>query len=76
MISSQSKEFLGILDLVSKNQAYYLQGLFAEVHVVSQEQIICLGWKSAQLKTSEKIIVLPVNVTDDLTISAETAHKT
>jgi hypothetical protein len=76
MVSSQRKEVLGILDLVSKDQAYYLQGLSAVVHVVAQEHIICLGWKSAALETSEKIVVLSVNVTDNLTISAEIAHKT
>ena len=76
MVSSQRKEVLGILDLVSKDQAHYLQGLSAVVHVVAQEHIICLGWKSAVLENSEKIVVLSVNVTDDLTISAEIAHKT
>ena len=76
MVSSQRKEALGILDLVSKDQAYYLQGLSAVVHVVAQEHITSLGWKSAVLETSEKIVVLPVNVTDDLTISAEIANKT
>ena len=76
MVSSQKKEVLGILNLVSHGQAHYLQGLFAVVHVIAQEHIICLGWKSAVLETSEKIVVLSVNVTDDLTISAEIAHKT
>ena len=76
MVSSQRKEVLGILDLVSKDQAHYLQGLSAVVHVIAQEHIGFLGWKSAVLETSEKIVVLSVNVTDDLTISAETAHKT
>ena len=75
MVSSQRKEVLGILDLVSKDQAHYLQGLFAVVHVVAQEHIICFGWKPAVLETSEKIVVLSVNVTDNLTISAEIAHK-
>ena len=76
MVSSQRKEVLGILDLISKDQAHYLQGLSTVVHVVAQEHIICVGWKSAVLETSEKIIVLSVNITDNLTISAEIAHKT
>jgi hypothetical protein len=76
MVSSQRKEVPGILDLVSKDQAHYLQGLSAVVHVVAQEHVIRLGWKSAILEISEKIVVLSVNVTDDLRISAEIAHKT
>jgi hypothetical protein len=69
MISSQKKEDLGIFNLISKDQTYYLQGLFAVVHVITQEEIICLGWKSAVFENSEKIVILSVNVTDDLTIS-------
>ena len=76
MVSSQKKEVRGILNLVSHDQAYYLQGLFAVVHVIAQEHIICLGWKSTVLETSEKIVVLSVNVTDDLIILADIVHKT
>ena len=45
------------------------------VHVIAQEYIICLRWKSAVLENSEKVVVLSVNVTGDLIISTEIVYK-
>ena len=66
VVTSQDEEVLRVFDLVGQEQADRLQRLFPSVNVVTQEEIVCLRWKSAVLEEAEQIIVLSVNVTTDL----------
>lgn len=72
MVSTQNEEILGILDLVRKQQADRLQGLFSAIDVVAEEEVVRFWWESAILEQAEKIVVLAMNVTADLAKSALT----
>lgn len=63
VVSTQHEEILWVLDLVCKQQTYRLQGLFAAVDVVAQEQVVTLGRKAAILKQSQQVVILTMDVT-------------
>lgn len=50
MVPSQEKEILGVFDLVGEQEADGLQGLFAPVHVVAEEEVVGLGRKPPVLE--------------------------
>lgn len=62
MITTQQEEVLWVLDLVRQQQAYSLETLLATVDIVTQEQIISLGWKATVLKQPQQIRVLAVYI--------------
>ena len=63
VVSPQQKEVFWVFDLVGQQQADGLQGLFASVYVVPQEQVVALWWKAPIFKQPQEIIVLPVDIT-------------
>lgn len=63
VISSQQEEVLGVLDLVGQEEAHGLKGLLSAVHIVSQEEVVGIGWEPAILEKSEEIIVLTMHIT-------------
>jgi hypothetical protein len=66
VVAAEHEEVLGILDLVCKQQANGLQRLLAAVDVVTEEEVVRFGWKSAVLEQTEKIVVLAMYITADL----------
>jgi hypothetical protein len=62
VIASKQEEIFRVLDLVGKQQAYGLQGLFSAVNVVAQEEVVRIGWEAAILEKAKKIIILAVNI--------------
>ena len=66
VVTAQNEEILGILDLVGEQQTDGFQGLLATIHVVTQEQVVCLGREATVLEQTQEIIVLAVNVTANL----------
>ena len=65
VISSQQEKVLWILDLVAHKKEDSLQRMFSSIHVIAQEEKIRTRWKSAHFEHSDKVRVLPVNVTHD-----------
>lgn len=63
MVAPQQEEVLGVLDLVSEQQADGLQRLLAPVHIVSQKQVIALRGEAPVLEEPQQVVVLPVDVT-------------
>jgi hypothetical protein len=53
VVTSQQEEVLGVLDLVSQQKADCFQTLLASVNVISQEEVVGIGWESSVLKQSE-----------------------
>ena len=43
MIAAQDEEIFGIFDLVGKEKADNLEGLFASVDVIAEEEVVGLG---------------------------------
>jgi len=66
VISSEDEEVFRVLDLVRQQQADGLQGLFASIHVVTEEEIVGFGGEPAVFEQSEKIVVLTMNVATNL----------
>lgn len=65
MIASQQVEVLRELDLVSQQQGYGLNALFSSVNVVADEQeFLVIFWVSSDIKQSEQVEVLAVNVAE------------
>lgn len=50
VVAPEQEEVLGVFDLVGQQQADGLQGLLPPVHVVAQEQVVCLWGKAAVLE--------------------------
>lgn len=63
MVPSEKKKVVGKLDLVSKQKAYSLYTLFSSVHVVPEEQIVRIWWKTPILEQSQEVWILTVYVT-------------
>lgn len=63
VVAPEQKEVFGVFDFVCQKQADGLQRLFPSVHVVSQEQVVCLGGEAAVLKEPQQVCVLSVDVT-------------
>jgi hypothetical protein len=66
VISTQNEKILGILDLVCQQKADCFQGLLTSVNVISKEQIVGFGWKSAVLEKAQKIIILTMYISTNL----------
>lgn len=63
VVAPQEEEVLRVLDFVSQQKAYSLQGLFASVHIVPKEQIVALRREPTILKEPQEIIVLTMDIT-------------
>ena len=66
MVATQDEEVFGVFDLVSQEQADGLEGLFASIYIIAQEEIVRFGREAAILKQAQKIIVLAVDVATNL----------
>ncbi len=42
MVAAEDEEVFGVFDFVREEEAYYFDGLFASVNVVSEEEVIGL----------------------------------
>jgi hypothetical protein len=40
VVSAEDKEVFWVFDFVCEEEAYYFDGLFASVHVVTEEEVI------------------------------------
>lgn len=63
MVSAQDEKVLGVLDLVGEQQADRLQRLLSSIDIVSQKQIIGLGWETTVLEEAEQVVVLSMDIT-------------
>jgi len=43
VVSAEEEEIFGVLDFVSKEETDDFERLFAAIHVVSEEEIVCLS---------------------------------
>mmetsp|Transcript_76523 Transcript_76523/g.211814 ORF Transcript_76523/g.211814 Transcript_76523/m.211814 type:complete len:264 (-) Transcript_76523:157-948(-) len=66
VVPAQDEKVLGVLDLVRQQQADGLQALLPAVHIVAQEEIVCVGREAAVLKQAQQVVVLSVDVAADL----------
>lgn len=66
MIAPKQEKVFGILDLIAQQQKDVFQALLASVHVVSEEQVVCLWRPPAHVEQPEQVLVLSVCVTDNL----------
>lgn len=67
VVTSKDEEVFGVLDLVGEEQADGLKRLLSSVDVITEEEVVGLGREATVLEESEKIVVLSVNITTDLT---------
>ena len=63
VVAPEQEKVFWVLDLVGEEEADGLEGLFASVYVVTQEQVVGLGREAAILKKPQQVIVLPMYVT-------------
>ena len=66
MVPSENEEILRVFDLVREEQAYGFQRLLPSVYVVSEEEIVGLGWKSSVFEEAEEVVVLTVYISANL----------
>lgn len=75
VVATQDEKVLRILDLVCEQQADCLERLLASIHVVAQEEVVCLWWKSSIFEETEQIVILAVNITANLLVVSTQAWK-
>jgi hypothetical protein len=63
VVATEEEEVLRVLDLVGQEEAHSLEGLLATIDVISQEEIVGIGWETAIFEKSEQIVVLTVYIT-------------
>ena len=66
VVPSEEEEILRILDLVTEKEEDGLETLLPSVHVISQEQVVCRGWKPTHLEEPDEVRVLTMDITDNL----------
>jgi len=71
VVAAKQEEVLRVLDLVRKQEADNLKALLPSVHVIAQEEVVCVGWEATVIKQTQKIVVLPVDIAYDLDGSLE-----
>lgn len=62
MVASEHEEILRVLNLVGKEQANALDGLFSPVNVVTQEQVVCVSRESSVFEKFDEIRELSMNI--------------
>lgn len=72
MVTTENEEVLRVFDLIREQEADSFKRLLASIDIVSQEQVISLGWESTIFEQSQQIIVLSVYVTWSLSDIIET----
>jgi hypothetical protein len=50
MIAPQNEKVFWVFYLVCEEKANCFQGLLPSVHIIAEEEVICLWWESAILK--------------------------
>ena len=63
VVAAQQEEVFLELDLVGEEQDNCLERILAAVNVVSQEEVVGLGWEPSVLKESQKVRELAMSVT-------------
>ena len=63
MVSTEEEEVLGVLNLIGQEEANSFQRLLAAVDVISQEEVVSIGWETAIFEKSKEIIILSMNIT-------------
>lgn len=66
VVTAEDEEVLRVFDLVRQQEADSLEGLLATVDVVTEEEVVGLGWETTIFEEAEKVVVLAVNITADL----------
>ena len=66
MVATQDEEIFWILYFVGKKKADSFQRLLAPIDIVTEEQVVCFGRKSAILEQSQQVIILAMNITANL----------
>jgi len=74
MVATEDEEVLGVLDLVGQQEADGLEGLFATVDVVAEEEVVGLGREAAVLEQAQQIVVLAVDISANL-VDMSMCHK-
>lgn len=74
VVTSEDEEVFGVLDLVGEEQADGLKRLLTSVDVITEEEVVGLGREATVLEESEKIVVLSVDITTNLS-RAQTASQ-
>lgn len=69
VIAAENEEVFGILDLIGKEEADGLERLLAAIDVVAEEKVVGLWRESTVFEETQKVVVLPVNVTAYLPLS-------
>ena len=62
MVAPQQKKILRVFDLVGQQKHNALNGVFAPVHVVADEEVVHFPRVAPVLKYLEQILILAVNV--------------
>lgn len=66
VVAAQDEKVFRILDLVCEKEADGFERLLATVDVVAQEEVIGLWRKSSVLEQSQKIVILPMDISTNL----------
>ena len=70
VVTAEDKEVFRVFDLVGQEQADGLEGLLSTVDVVTKEEVVCLWWEAAILEKTEKVVILAMDITTNLGLSA------
>lgn len=75
VVSAQQRQAVRVAQLQREQQQEGLHAVVPTIHVVSHEEIVCVGTVATDEEEFFQIIELPVNVSADLTVR-ETTRKT
>jgi hypothetical protein len=65
MISSEKKEVLRMLNLVTEEEEDGFQTLFPSIDIIPEEEIVGIWWETTHFEESNQVRVLPVDVSHD-----------
>ena len=66
VVASEEEEGVRVAHLVGQQQQDTLEGLFAPVHIVAQEEVVLFGWRTENAENGEEVLELSVDVSANL----------
>mmetsp|Transcript_41384 Transcript_41384/g.90870 ORF Transcript_41384/g.90870 Transcript_41384/m.90870 type:complete len:222 (+) Transcript_41384:497-1162(+) len=66
VVPAKQEKVLRILDLVSEQQTHALQSILPAVHIVPEEEVVCVRREAAVFEKTQQVMVLTMDVSNNL----------
>ena len=62
VVSSEQEEVVRVFNFVCQEKADRFDALLTSINIISEEQVVALGWEPSVVEQAQEILVLSVNI--------------